>query len=117
MDQVSSNSGPNERRRYPRLKANIQVAIQNERSTAPLHAVVQDISLCGCYVENMFTLGLGSKVLLTLWLADRPIQASAIVVTNDPQLGNGFDFVEMNPSDRLLLHEFLRAYELSHSGT
>jgi hypothetical protein len=98
-----------DRRRYPRLKASIQVEIQRDEGGAPLHTVVQDISLCGCYVETMFTYEPGTLVLLVLWVADERIRTTAIVTTRYPQLGNGFDFIDMLPDDRLRLNSFIAA--------
>lgn len=72
-----------------------------------MHAATQDISLCGCYVENMFTFEIGAKVSLTLWLGDEPVHTSAVVATCYPQLGNGFDFIDISPQDRLKLHGFI----------
>lgn len=72
-----------------------------------MRAATQDISLCGCYVENMFTLEIGAKVSLTLWLGDEPVHTSAVVATRYPQLGNGFDFIDMSPQDRMKLYGFI----------
>jgi hypothetical protein len=48
-------------------------------------------------------------VLLVLWVADERIRTTAIVTTRYPQLGNGFDFIDMLPDDRLRLNSFIAA--------
>jgi hypothetical protein len=53
-----------ERRRYPRVKARIPVEIRSLVSPAPSRAVTEEVSLCGCYVETMFTLDVGVKISL-----------------------------------------------------
>jgi hypothetical protein len=68
--------------------------------------MTDEISLCGCYVETMFTLDVGVKIRLSLWLNEQQIHATAIVATRYPQVGNGFDFTEMEPEDRLKLERF-----------
>jgi hypothetical protein len=73
-----------------------------------------DISLCGCYVESMFTLEVGQKVLMTLWFNEQAMEATAIVTTRYPQLGNGFEFIDMSPKDRLKLADVLM--ELAQQG-
>jgi c-di-GMP-binding flagellar brake protein YcgR len=100
-----------DRRRYPRVKARIPVEVHSVASPAPSRAVTEEVSLCGCYVETIFTLDVGAKVSLTLWLNDQRLHATAVVVTRYPQVGNGFDFTEMQPEDRLKLNDFIAACE------
>lgn len=105
------DSGGAERRRYPRVKAKIPVEIRSATNPVPSRAVTEEISLCGCYIETMFTLDLGTKFGLTLWLNDQQIHATAVVVTRYPQVGNGFEFTEMEPEDRLKLNGYILACE------
>ena len=100
-----------DRRRYPRVKARIPVELRSVANPTPSRAVTEELSLCGCYVETMFTLDAGTKVSLTLWLNDQRVHATAVVVTRYPQVGNGFDFTEMLPEDRLKLNDFIAACE------
>jgi c-di-GMP-binding flagellar brake protein YcgR len=99
--------GGAERRRYPRVKANIPVEMRSATNPAPSRAVTEEISLCGCYVETMFTLDVGAKLGLTLWLNDQQIHGTVVVATRYPQVGNGFEFIEMEPEDRLKLNEYI----------
>jgi|SRR5579864_1950761 len=100
----------NERRRHPRLKVHVPVEIRIRDEAAPLRLSTDDISLCGCYVETMFTLELGTKVEMTLWVNDEPILTKAEVATKYPQLGNGFNFLGMSHDDLLKLGAFITTH-------
>ncbi|HJT69136.1 MAG TPA: PilZ domain-containing protein [Terriglobales bacterium] len=96
-----------ERRRYPRVKAEIPVELSLLGSSAPMRTAIHEISLCGCYIESMFTMDVGTKVQLAFSLGETTGSASGIVVTKYPQVGNGIDFISMSPEDRLKLHDFI----------
>jgi hypothetical protein len=51
----------------------------------------------------MFTLDIGAKVVLTFSVNNEQLRTTAVVATRYPQVGNGFDFVDMTPVDRLKL--------------
>ena len=89
-----------ERRRYPRVKAKIPVELVCEGSP-PMRTATDEVSLCGCYIETMFTMEPRTKLTLVFSLAEQKIQAQAVVVTRYPQVGNGIDFVVISPEDRL----------------
>jgi hypothetical protein len=59
--QMADRDGA-ERRRYPRVKARIPVEMRSLVSPAPSRAVTEEVSLCGCYIETMFTLDVGAKI-------------------------------------------------------
>ena len=95
-----------ERRRYPRLRAKIPVEI-NCANSAPMRTATDEVSLCGCYIETMFTMDVGTRLALVFSCGDRKIETNAVVATKYPQVGNGIDFIDMAPEDRLKLDEFL----------
>jgi c-di-GMP-binding flagellar brake protein YcgR len=95
-----------ERRRYPRIKAKIPLEILCP-SAAPMRTATDEISACGCYIETMFTIDVGTKVDLVLSVNDERIQIKGVVVTKYPQVGNGIDFVDIAPEDRLKLTKFI----------
>ena len=105
---ANSNSPGEERRRHPRTKIHVSVEIHTGDETAPLRLSTDDISLCGCYVETMFTLEIGTKVQMTLWLNDEAILTKAEVATKYPQLGNGFNFLDMSVGDIRKLESFIQ---------
>jgi hypothetical protein len=53
----------------------------------------------------MFTMDIGTNLDLVFSLKGGPIRAKGIVATKYPQVGNGIDFIDMDPEDRLKLSE------------
>lgn len=72
-----------------------------------MRTATDEISLCGCYIETMFTMDVGTKLELILSVKDNRITTVAVVATKYPQVGNGIDFIEMANVDRLRLHAFI----------
>jgi len=62
-----------------------------------------EISLCGCYIETMFTMEIGTKLSVILSVESEMIRCTAVVATKYPQVGNGIDFIDMSQDDRLKL--------------
>ena len=108
MGADANNVEGKDRRRYPRVKANVSVELRTTENANPSRVSIVEISLCGCYIETMFTMALGEKAFLTLWLNEQSIRTTAVVATRHPQVGNGFEFIDMLPEDRLRLSEFIR---------
>ncbi len=102
-----------ERRKYPRTQAAVQIEFCPAGAAAATHTHTPDLSMGGCYVEMNFTLQVGTKLDLTLWLADEKITTKAIVVTHHPYFGNGIQFVELSQTDQSKLKRFLNS--LSHT--
>ena len=73
----------------------------------PLRVKTTDLSIGGLYVELMFTLEVGTKLKIVLWLNDVQVSTGGIVVTRDLQVGNGIKFIDMATEDRLRLKRFL----------
>jgi c-di-GMP-binding flagellar brake protein YcgR len=99
-----------ERRRYTRVKAKIPVELTCP-GTPPMRTVTDEISLCGCYIETMFTMDVGTKVNLVFSLQESKVTAMGIVATKYPQVGNGIDFIDMDPDCRLKVRQFIRERE------
>ena len=95
-----------ERRRYPRIKSAISLELRHAGNPAPLRVMTSEISAGGCYIETMFTLDVGTKVDMVLWLDDQKVTAKGSVATRYPQVGNGIDITEMTPED----HQKMEAY-------
>jgi hypothetical protein len=74
---------------------------------APMRTMTQEISLCGCYVESLFTIEKGTKLSVGLSVKDQLIRCNAVVATKHPQVGNGIDFIDMAPNDRLRLSRYI----------
>jgi c-di-GMP-binding flagellar brake protein YcgR len=100
---------PGDRRRYPHVKAQIPVELLPSGTTMPMRTATEEISLCGCYIPSMFTLEVGKTLHVILSLDEERIPASAVVATRFPNIGNGIDFIDMDPNDRMKLHNFIEA--------
>jgi c-di-GMP-binding flagellar brake protein YcgR len=98
----------NERRQYPRIKMSVPVELWVEGSDTPIRTATSDLSFGGCYIENLFPLSKGTAVELRLQLTDT-VLILGIVVTSDPQVGNGIMFSRMLPEDIEQLREFVEA--------
>jgi c-di-GMP-binding flagellar brake protein YcgR len=112
---TSSKAHDPERRRYLRVKAKIPVELACS-GTPAMRTATDEISLCGCYIETMFTMDIGTKLNLVFSLGDRTVNASGIVVTKYPQVGNGIELIEMAPDDQLKLSQYIEECERETHG-
>lgn len=99
-----------ERRRYPRIKAKVPVELLCP-GAPPMRTTTDEISLCGCYIETMFTMEVGTKLMVTLSISGETIRANGVVVTKYAQVGNGIDFTQMHPNDNRKLSEFISEHQ------
>src|SRR6266567_1647857 len=99
-----------ERRRYPRVKAKVPAELICS-GKSQMRTATDEISLCGCYIETMFTMDVGTKLGLVFSLNQDRVGANGIVATKHPQVGNGIDFTEMEPESRLKLGEYIAERE------
>ena len=111
--EAHTGTVPPERRKYPRSQAAVQIELRPEGAAAPTHTHTTDLSVGGCYVEMNFTLQVGTRLDLVLWLADEKFTTKAIVATHHPYFGNGIQFVDMSQGDQSKLKRFLNS--LSHA--
>jgi c-di-GMP-binding flagellar brake protein YcgR len=114
MDE--SKSYDPERRRYPRVKAKIPVELTCS-GKPPMRTSTDEISLCGCYIETMFTMDVGTKLGLVFSLSQERVGANGIVATKHPQVGNGIDFIDMAPEGRLKLSGYISERERETTPT
>jgi PilZ domain len=95
-----------ERRRYPRVHAKVPIELMTA-GAAPMRSATGEVSLCGCYIETMFTMEVGTRLSLALSLKDVVIRCFGVVATKYPQVGNGIDFIDMAPDDRLKFSAYI----------
>jgi hypothetical protein len=96
----------NERRKYQRVKITVPVEILAEGSDTPVRTATSDLSLGGCYIENLFPLSKGTTVELRLQIGGT-LLVEGVIATRDPQVGNGIMFTRMLPEDIEELRGFL----------
>lgn len=111
VDCLAVNPKPtpveNERRQSSRKKTAVQAEIVLRGRSVPMRVSTTDLSLGGCYTENMFTLPMGAHLTITLWLGENKIKATGLVKTCDPVFGNGIQFIDIQPSDKTKLAAYL----------
>lgn len=107
-----SEGSQQERRGTARVRVSVPVEILTEGSTSPIRGATTDLSLGGCYIETIFPFPVGTALDLKLHI-ETALPVDAVVVTCDPQVGNGIRFTRMLPEDRKALEAFLEAAQQS----
>jgi len=115
-DANSYRGQQQDRREHPRVKVRATVELRREGNEVPIGGATSDISLGGCYIEMMFTLAKDTKLVITIKI-DGTLLALGMVVTCDPNVGNGIKFTKMLPEDQEELRRYLEAQEASESST
>jgi PilZ domain len=81
-----------------------------------MRSVTEEISLGGCYIPSMFTMDVGATLTIVLSVEGENIRASAVVATKFLNLGNGIDFIDMDPNDRTKPHNYIEANSEGAAG-
>ena len=111
---MSTSTGEN-RREFARIRVSVPVEIQADTSDGPARGATTDLSLSGCYIESIFPFPIGTKLDIRLSI-QTTVSISGIVVTCDPQVGNGIRFDTMLAEDREALAAFLEAAEQAQNS-
>jgi len=111
MTEQPHETSQKERRKNPRSRATISIEFKAEGAAVASRAETADLSLSGCYVEMSFTMAVGSKLEVVLWVEEERLATKAVVVTHHPQFGNGIEFVDMIQEDQARLAHFLKTCE------
>jgi len=105
-DEPTKSQRP-ERRQHPRTRVAVEIELHTEGAMVQLRVNTADLSLGGLYVEMMFTLPLGTKLKIVLWIEGANVSTGGVVVTRDLQVGNGIKFIDMAPKDLTKIKHFL----------
>jgi c-di-GMP-binding flagellar brake protein YcgR len=108
-DATHANVALEERRKYPRLKVGVPVEYRAEGADVSTHTQTTDISCGGCYIESNFTMPVGTRLDLNIWLNDVKLSMKGSVVTHHPCFGNGVQFLDMSVQDLNRLNRFLHS--------
>jgi hypothetical protein len=95
------------------MKIAIPVELKAHSASYPLRVTTTELSLCGFYIETMFTLPIGTELSVLLWVDNQKLTAKGIVATDYPQVGNGVDILEMSSVDRAILDRFCQKHDSS----
>ena len=93
----------------PRYTFRCEVDVYQNGSTAPLHGVMSDISLTGCYVETGALLQSGTRVRVFFSSDDNSLQNEGTVARSNPGSGVGIQFSDTE--DRNKMHRILAHVE------
>jgi c-di-GMP-binding flagellar brake protein YcgR len=107
--QSGPYSGTDNRRANLRVKVSVPVEIATQDDAPAIRGATSDLSLGGCYIETRFPFRVGTSLGLKLQIGDGTLLVDALVVTSDPQVGNGIEFLKMLPEDREELLAFIEA--------
>lgn len=109
-DAAFPEGRPPDRRAHARLKQSVPVEIEVSGSDVPMRGATSDLSLGGCYIESMYPFPVGTSLGLRLQIGDT-LLVEAMVVTCDPQVGNGIKFMKMLAEDIEALKAYLENAE------
>jgi c-di-GMP-binding flagellar brake protein YcgR len=99
------SSSHQDRRKHARFKIKVPIEFHPEGSKT-LRTATADLSLGGCYLEMMFTFPIGTILEVRLQVG-HTVQAKAVVVTRELQVGNGVQFIDMPPADRDTIRNYI----------
>jgi c-di-GMP-binding flagellar brake protein YcgR len=99
------SSSHQDRRKHERFKVRVPIEFHPEGSRK-LRSATADLSLGGCYLEMMFTFPIGTILEVSLQIG-YTVRAKAVVVTRELQVGNGIQFIDMVPTDRDAIRNYM----------
>jgi len=119
MVPLESSSARNrqERRQHPRKKVGIKAELHVEGNARPFRTKALDLTPGGCFAEMMFTLDIGTKLIIHLWLDNDKVSTTGVVVTRLHNRGNGIEFTNLSAEDRARLKQFLAGAQDIKSAT
>jgi diguanylate cyclase (GGDEF)-like protein len=105
--QKRSQSGPKNRRLYPRVRGRLTAEISGESVGHALLGIVTNLSLGGCYIETRGLLLSGSKLKLTFSHEHTNVSMDGEVVRMDMGIGAAVKFEEATHEIRAALQRIL----------
>ena len=94
-----------DRRKHQRVKIRVPIEFHQQGSRI-LRSATADLSPGGCYLETLFTFPVGTILEVTLRVGCT-VHAKAIVVSRELQVGNGIQFIDMAPTDRDAIRNYM----------
>jgi hypothetical protein len=106
-ERRESDRREGERRRYKRYNCAGIAAVRESNREFGAEGRVLDISMCGCYVEMMSPLRVGTPVNLDIKLSDHVLKLPAIVRVSQANMGMGLEFADTPPGEREKLDQVI----------
>lgn len=110
----ASQGGAN-RRRFARHKLTFPIELRDGRSGSVMLTNATDISGCGCYIETMVPLPLGTDVKVSFWIESEKIVSNGVIKASDPGVGMGIEF-SMAADMQRHIQQFLDKVDNESSG-
>jgi len=114
--QKQSQSIPNNRRLYPRVRGRLTTEISGSDQERAMLAIVTDLSLGGCYVETSGILLPGSQLILTFSHEHTNVSIECEVVRMDMGIGAALKFQEATHEIRAALQRILEQLASAEAG-
>jgi len=92
-----------ERRRYKRYNCNGTASVRETNREFGSDGRVMDISMCGCYVEMMSPMRVGTPVHLDIKFSGHVLNLPAIVRMSQANMGMGLEFTEIPAGEMVKL--------------
>src|SRR5581483_3178213 len=104
------------KRRFARHKISFPLELRDGRSSTSMQTNATDISGCGCYVETLIPLPLGTEVKIAFWIESEKVNTTGIVKASDPGVGMGIEFSGMNFENQKRLQLLLEKLDPNPGG-
>jgi len=108
-----SQSPARNKRRFARHKITFPIELRDPRNNAAMQTNATDISGCGCYVETLIPMPLGTEVKIALWIESEKVNTTGTVKASDPGVGMGIEFTGMNLDTQMRLQQVLEKLDPS----
>ncbi len=95
-----------EQRRHPRYKIGVALDLQQPDMRVKTQVQCSDISLCGCYVQTMLPLPVGTLLIAGIWIGVERIETTALVRACDGNVGMGIEFMNLTQQQEARLQQF-----------
>ena len=114
--QKQSQSIPNNRRLYPRVRGRLTTEISGNDQERAMLAIVTNLSLGGCYVETSGILLPGTQLILTFSHDHTNVSIECEVVRMDMGIGAALKFQEATHEIRAALQRILEQLASAEAG-
>lgn len=106
-ERRESDRREGERRQYKRYNCAGIAGVRESNREFGVEGRLLDISMCGCYVEMMSPLRVGTPAHLDIKLIDHVLKLPAIVRVSQANMGMGLEFADIPPGEKEKLVQVL----------
>ncbi|HZP16939.1 MAG TPA: PilZ domain-containing protein [Terriglobales bacterium] len=97
-----------DKRRFIRHRVLFPIVISFPSGARPhMQCSATDIGGCGCYVETLVPLAIGTEIVITFWIDSDKLSTKGIVRASDPGVGMGIEFTSLTSEIQHRLQAYL----------